>query len=432
MSFVLVLEEDRVRGIFTERDIVRLISSQRDLETLTLSEAMTRNVIVIRESEIADIFQISKLFNQYGVRHLPVVDRSEQLLGVLTPRSVSGLVTPEHLLRNIRTKDALISTVVEGQTHESMLHIAQRMTERSVSCVAIVDPPTRHPLGIITERDIAQFHTLELDITKTTAGTVMSHPLFTVQPEDLLWSVLETMRHKRVRRLVVVQPNGELAGLVTQAEILKLLNPAEMHHILARMQATIDRQTEQLRRLNRTLLLVNDELNREASLDSLTQLSNRRRFDEYLSYVWEWLSREQGELTLVVCDVDFFKAYNDLYGHVEGDTCLSSIARSLKRIVRSSTDMVARYGGEEFAIILPKCGSWGAERTMKTILKQIQRLGIPHEGSSVSDSISVSVGAATVILPSTNSSTDLLKLADDKLYEAKRQGRNRACLGALN
>ncbi|MEO0356031.1 MAG: CBS domain-containing protein, partial [Cyanobacteria bacterium P01_A01_bin.3] len=310
MSFVLVLDGDCLKGIFTERDIVRLISSQQDLHDLTLSDAMTRNTIVIRDSEVTDIFHVSKLFSEQGVRHIPVVDRTEKLLGVLTPQSISDSMTPEHFLRNIRTKDALISTVLEGQADESVLQIAQRMTDFAVSCVTITDPATHHPLGIITERDIAQFHTLGLDITKAQAGTVMSQPLFTVQPDDLLWSVLEIMRHKHVRRLVVVTPTGEIAGLVNQTDILKLLNPTEMYRILEQMQATIDRQTEQLRKLNRTLLMVNDDLHRKASFDGLTQLSNRRSFDDYLVQVWEWLSGEQGELTLMICDVDFFKIYN--------------------------------------------------------------------------------------------------------------------------
>lgn len=270
MSFVLVLDKEGLKGIFTERDIVQLISSQQDLHDLTLADVMTRNTIVIRDSEIGDIFQVSKLFREHGVRHIPVVDRAEKLLGVLTPQSISDSMTPEHFLRNIRTKDALISTIVEGQADESVLQIAQRMTDLSVSCIIITDPATHHPLGIITERDIAQFHTLGLDVAKTPAGTVMSQPLFTVQSGDWLWSVLEIMRHKHIRRLVVVQPTGEIAGLVHQTDILRLLNPAEMYRILEQMQATIDRQAEQLRELKRTqrlMRLMNDELNRQASLD---------------------------------------------------------------------------------------------------------------------------------------------------------------------
>ena len=431
-SFALVLEGDRILGILTERDIVRLVSSQLDLSQLPLSDAIERNVIVVRDSDLTDIFQIAKLFTQHGVRHLPVVDRSEKLLGVLTPWSVSGLMTPEHLLRNIRIKDALHPTLVVAQETDSILNIAQRMTEAGASCVAIVEQSNSYPVGIITERDITQFHALGFDMSATTAATVMSQPLFTVQLDDLLWSALEIMQDKRVRKLIVVRPDGELAGLVTQAGIVKLLNPAELNHILEQLQAIIDRQTKQLRDLNQNLLQLNDELQRQASQDSLTQLSNRRHFDAYLSDVWQRLSREPTELTLLVCDVDCFKAYNDLYGHLEGDTCLRLIAQSIQQVVRSSTDMVARYGGEEFALILPKCDVRGAKRAAQTILERIRKLNIPHAGSGVTNSISLSIGAATVAFPSASEPRSVLKLADQKLYESKRLGRDRASFGIVN
>ncbi len=115
-----------------------------------------------------------------------------------------------------------------------------------------------------------------------------------------------------------------------------------------------------------------------------------------------------------------------------GDTSLSSIAASLSQVVRLSTEMVARYGGAEFAIILPRCGFEGAERAAQTIRHRLQQLGIPHNGSSVSDRISVSIGVATVSLPSASSPTHRLKLSDDKFYEAKRLGRDRACFGRLD
>ena len=430
-SFALVLEGNRILGILTERDIVRLVSSQIDLSQLPLSDAIARNVVVVRDSDLTDIFQIAKLFAQHGVKHLPVVDRSEKLLGVLTPWSVSGLMTPEHLLRNIRIKEALQPTLVVGQVTDSILNIAQRMTEAEAGCVTIVDPSNAYPLGIITERDITQFHALGLDLSATSAATVMSQPLFTVQPDDFLWSALELMQDKRVRRLLVTRPNGELAGVVTQAGIVKLLNPAELHHVLEQLQATVDRQTKQLRDLNRDLLQLNNELQRQVSQDSLTQLSNRRHFDEYLSDVWQRLSREPAKLTLLVCDVDFFKAYNDLYGHLEGDTCLRLIAQSIQQVVRSSTDMVARYGGEEFALILPKCDVRGAKRAAQTILEQIRKLNIPHAGSRVSDHISLSIGTATIAFPSASEPRSVLKLADQKLYESKRLGRDRASFGVL-
>ena len=431
-SFALVLQEDKPCGIITERDIVRLISSRQDLNTLTLSETMTRNLIVVRECEINDIFQASQLFSRYRVRHLPITDRHNRVLGVMTPQSVQSLMKPEYLLRSICVEEAMVSTVIQSSKDEFVFQLAQKMTGHKVSCVVIVDPSTNCPLGIITERDIAQFHALALNLWETTAEDVMSTPLKTVQPSDSLWVVQELMQEMRVRRLAVVRSTGELAGIVTQTQILKLLNPAEMYKVVEQMKRTIEQQTQKLNELNRALKIANNDLQRKASFDSLTEIPNRRQFDERLPEIWESLSQARAELTLILCDVDYFKAYNDLYGHVQGDECLATIAKALSQTVRSSTDLVARYGGEEFAILLPNCGVSGAEKALQTMLRQFQSLKIPHSGSTIADYVTISLGAAVVGLPSKRSQTDLIDLADKMLYKSKQQGRNQFSLETLS
>ena len=430
-SFALVLQGEKPYGIITERDVVRLISSQQDLNTLALSETMTKNLILIHESEIIDSFQVFQLFSRYRVRHLPVIDRNNHLLGVMTPQSVQTSMKPEYLLRSIRLEEAIVTTVFQGRKDESLMQIAQKMLGHNVSCIVIVEPSTSSPLGIITERDITQFHSLRLNLSETTADDVMSTPLNTVKPSDSLWHVQRQMQKMRVRRLVVVESTGELAGIVTQTQILKLLNPVEMYKIMEQMKDTIDRQTQQLKKLNWALQLANIDLQQKASFDSLTEIPNRRRFDEYLPEIWQSLSKIEGELTLILCDVDNFKAYNDIYGHVKGDECLTTLAEALNQMVRSSTDLVARYGGEEFAILLPKCGALGAEKALQNMLRQIQSLKIPHSGSTVADCVTISFGAAVVGLPSRGSQTDLIELADKMLYKSKQEGRNQFSLETL-
>ncbi|MGD1856219.1 MAG: diguanylate cyclase domain-containing protein [Leptolyngbyaceae cyanobacterium] len=431
-SFALIVEDEQIQGILTERDIVRLITSQQTLTTLSLSVVMTREVITLRASELTDIFQVSQLFGRYRVRHLPVVDQHERLLGMLTPQSIRRLMKPEYLLRHLRVEEVMVNSVVQGAVDESVMQIAQKMTGYRVSCIVIVDAINHVPLGIITERDITQFHVLGLSLTETAAGTVMSTPLTTVQPQDSLWCVHERMHKLRVHRLVVVEPTGKLAGIVTQTQMIKLLNPAELYQVMEQMQQTIEQQTQQLRELNRALQVANEELGRQASLDKLTQLSNRRRFDEYLAESWQRLSQLQGELTLILCDVDNFKAYNDTYGHVQGDACLARISQALKQTVRSSTDLVARYGGEEFAMVLPECGVVGAKRVLENIFQQIDVLKIPHTSSNVDEHVTMSLGAAVVRLPCASSPTNFLQLADKQLYESKHQGRNQFSLETLS
>lgn len=168
----------------------------------------------------------------------------------------------------------------------------------------------------------------------------------------------------------------------------------------------------------------NMELQRLAILDSLTQIPNRRRLDEYLKLEWRRLKREQSPMSLIMCDIDFFKLYNDNYGHKSGDDCLYSIAQTLSANVKRPADLVARYGGEEFVAILPNTNPVEAVHVAKKMQEKIQQLKIPHEQSKANKYVTMSFGVSGVV-PSTKFSAEaLVELADKALYEAKAKGRN--------
>jgi diguanylate cyclase (GGDEF)-like protein/PAS domain S-box-containing protein len=169
----------------------------------------------------------------------------------------------------------------------------------------------------------------------------------------------------------------------------------------------------------------NLELERLATLDGLTQVANRRRFDEYLSQEWRRMAREQQYLSLILCDVDYFKSYNDHYGHQAGDACLKKVAAAMRNTLKRPADLVARYGGEEFAIILPSTAVQGAIAVAQAIQKAIKILRLPHIQSQISDFITVSFGVSSII-PTHNLRVEtLITTADQALYEAKKQGRDR-------
>ena len=169
----------------------------------------------------------------------------------------------------------------------------------------------------------------------------------------------------------------------------------------------------------------NHELQRIALLDGLTRIANRRCFNTQLEQEWRRSAREQKPLSLLLCDIDYFKPYNDHYGHPAGDQCLIDVAQALVRASRRPADLVARYGGEEFAVILPNTNQSGAIRVAQAMKAQIKRLNIPHKFSQVSSQITMSMGIATII-PQPNSSYEpLIKAADEALYTAKLQGRDR-------
>ena len=172
----------------------------------------------------------------------------------------------------------------------------------------------------------------------------------------------------------------------------------------------------------------NYTLQRLANIDGLTQVANRRRFDEWLRQVWRQLTREQVPLSLIFCDVDHFKLYNDTYGHQAGDNCLQQVAQAISHQAKRPADLVARYGGEEFAVILPNTPSEGALAVAETIRQEIHSLKIAHAQSRVSEYVTLSLGVVSIVPTQGFSPEDLISNADKALYKAKEQGRDRIIL----
>lgn len=172
------------------------------------------------------------------------------------------------------------------------------------------------------------------------------------------------------------------------------------------------------------LEIANQKLQLLVNHDGLTGLANRRRLDEYLQQEWKRMARESQPLSLLLLDVDFFKKYNDTYGHLQGDQCLKKIAQIIQKNVKRPADLVARYGGEEFAVILPNTPSSGAKQVAKRIQQGLQELQLEHRASSVSPWVTLSCGISGLIPNHYQSPYRLIQSADQALYQAKEQGKN--------
>ena len=215
-----------------------------------------------------------------------------------------------------------------------------------------------------------------------------------------------------------------LAADVLKSKVKIFLELHKQHQLLETKTWELDAKVAELEALKRELEESNEKLRQLSSLDGLTDLPNRRFFDETLVREWQRGRRRRKPLTLIIADIDHFKAYNDAYGHVIGDDCLKKVAAGLDKSILRDVDTIARYGGEEFAAILPETDQEGGILIAKRMLKTIQDLNIPHEHSKTADRVTISLGLSTIIPNRKTNATKLIQSADRALYLAKASGRN--------
>lgn len=182
-----------------------------------------------------------------------------------------------------------------------------------------------------------------------------------------------------------------------------------------------------LMQFTRTRQRLLEKLEHLAIVDDVTQIPNRRQFKSVFDQEWQRMLREHSSFSLLLCDVDCFKAYNDHYGHQAGDVCLFQIAQTIESCMRRPSDFAARYGGEEFVVILPHTQLTGAQTQADIIQTEIQKLAVVHAQSAISEYVTISIGIASGIPQVDLNAQQIIEHADKALYQAKAQGRNRSC-----
>jgi len=454
-SCVLVVEQQQLLGIYTERDVVRMTAKSQNFAGLSVADAMSKNIISVNASEVTDIFKVLNLMRGHRIRHLPVLNELQQLVGIVTPKTIRKVFKPVDMLRSRLVCELMETQVVQASPLTNILDIALLMAKNKVSCVVINEENTvleSYPVGILTEVDIVRLRAQQQHFPTIQAQEVMSTPLKPIRNDNTLWFAHQKMEQENIRRLVVIDDEGKLSGIITQSSLLQVLDPLEMQATIKILQQTVDEKTLQLQDKNKLLekeikqcrimesilskneieyrtiaeklKIANQQLQRLANSDGLTGLANRRYLDDYLQQEWKRLSREQASVSLIMCDVDYFKNYNDNFGHLLGDECLRQIATVLKKSIKRPADLVARYGGEEFIILLPNTDLEGAIHLAEKIRLKIKSINIPHTNSDISDCITVSLGVASTVPQLNISPQTLIAAADKMLYEAKSAGRN--------
>lgn len=214
--------------------------------------------------------------------------------------------------------------------------------------------------------------------------------------------------------------------------IKKQLGVSQLRQELIKKNARLEQEIRKHQLAQENLSRLNQRLDKLATTDGLTQIANRRYFDDFLVREWRRGKREKFPLSLIICDIDYFKHYNDFFGHQAGDICLQKVAERISDTAKRPGDLVARYGGEEFVVLLPRTPGKNALQVAETIRHNIKELKLPHPQSSVSDYVSLSLGISCVVPDSRHTRNQLLVTADKALYTAKKEGRDRAILKLLD
>lgn len=343
--------------------------------------------------------------------------------------SDSKLVLADQLVQQILNTEAIAKMPVARNRSYYAKHIAQQVfgestqkTEVDISklseiyCVYLAGteqlyPVDRLPIVQALRGKQATVDDIEIHQGKTKIPLeIWATPIFD-EYEEVLYAI-EVFQDISQRR---------------QAEVERIcfIQEREAKNTALRLNAQLQQEIQERQRAEKALQEANHTLQRLASLDGLTQVANRRRLDEYLQQTWQRLIADQAMISFILCDVDYFKLYNDTYGHQAGDDCLQQIAQAISRAVKRSEDLVARYGGEEFAIALLYTDNLGALQIATSIQTEVAKLAMKHETSLVNDCVTLSIGVATMMPDQHVPVATLIAVADSALYEAKAQGRNR-------
>jgi len=299
-----------------------------------------------------------------------------------------------------------------------LLEAAEQMVAQHFSCVVIKQD--KFPVGILTERDLVNVlcdKNLHEELSSPVSN-FMSSPVISLNQNESLFDALVVNRAQKVRHLPVVNDEDELVGVVTQSDL------ANAHFQITEIQSQYIEQAVNSKTQN--LQQVIEELKALSMEDHLMQIGNRRAMEVDLNYTHSSALRYDQDYSILFFDIDYFKRYNDFYGHRKGDEALKVVAETIKENIRSS-DRLYRYGGEELLLLLPNTGIQQSDMIANKLVSQIQTLAIPHKHSPI-ECLTVSCGCASVFKNVQEKHTtweEIVQVADQALYQAKNGGRNR-------
>ncbi|MEA3229217.1 MAG: diguanylate cyclase [Campylobacterota bacterium] len=399
----VIVKDNNLFRIFTILDILNIQQESLDLE-LKLEELDLAIAPTILKNK--NILETLEYLNN-SIEYICVVDLNYKLYGLITHTDIITNIDPDTLMDNYTLGDFLklgrrMKWVKQDITTSALL---QDMLKASFDNVVIVEK--MKPIGIVTTKDIMLIikskKSLNLPISH-----YMSSPVNTIGKDASIKEALTFIKEKHYKRVVVIDENGNLNGIISQKELISLT--------YSKWAMLMKEYQSELHEINNILENKNREYETIASTDSLTGLYNRYKFSELYLSSYQSMVQRHNDMSLIILDIDLFKKVNDTYGHNIGDKVLIQVSHALLKVLRN-IDIVCRWGGEEFVILLPTASLNNAVKLAEKLRVYIEKMEIDIAGS-----ITVSFGVAKVM--EGNSMEEVIGRADSALYLAKDSGRN--------
>jgi diguanylate cyclase len=385
------------------------------IQNISLDTKMAQ--LNLREIQTIDakINVLELLQNQELLKDYLLVLSHQKIIGILSQTDIINNIDPKILIERQSIGTLILQYIpVNVLENDTTLDIIKLMKFKKIDSVIIVDEE-RAPTGIFTTKDFLNILQGNKDLSLP-IKEYMTSPLQTVNENAKISEVLDFIKERQFKRVVVSNDSGKIIGVITQNEILRLLNNKWMELIKER--------GEELSKINEKLIKNTSSLEESASKDYLTNLYNRRKFNTVINYEISQIKRhKQRNLSIILLDIDDFKAINDTYGHDIGDKVLIDIAKILQISSRDS-DIISRWGGEEFVIALPETSIERGLIVAEKIRKSIEYFIFPEDIQ-----ITSSLGIAQ--FHTTDDFDSLFKRADDALLRAKRYGKNKIELESI-
>lgn len=409
----LMIETSHRALVVTGESENHIIIAQDILITNDAELDLTRRVKDIRHRQIPSIHMDENVLDavqylQEGTEYIAVIDDEKDIYGIVTHRDLVNSIDPEILMENYS-----IGGIVKNKKSdlwvaptETTLSVLENMKKHKIDCAIIVEDWV--PKGIFTIKDVLGIYQKNLSLDAP-ISEVMTAPVETICASTSIKNAINYIKRQTFKRVIVVNHEKKLMGMILQKD---LLNIAYSH-----WASLMKQHQKELVELNDHLSKQADRYKNLAAIDPLTGLFNRYKLMKL--FATEVVSMKQLEqpLSMLMIDIDFFKAINDQYGHNIGDECLKEVAAILKSVVRN-IDVVSRWGGEEFVLLLPTAGIENATKLAEKIRTKIETT--PYQ---CVDKITVSIGCHLVSLD--EAIEEAISKADKALYVAKHNGRNR-------